>query len=150
KAGTLQGPVTEDIDEKSAPDRPISLPEDAFAPTTPYTAPFAPASDVKTGPALPSDVMAATSSDLGLSRAFAAMGCEDERGTQMSNDPRPKSLSVNLDIGKLEPAFPDHSGPFQMGRSGGSLNQPLGHDFAGDDDEGETIAGDGPPTSRFD
>src|SRR5229473_531981 len=59
-----------DHQEPPSQERPVTLPEDAFAPTVPFTAPFAPASDVKTGPALPSDVLHETSSELGLSKDF--------------------------------------------------------------------------------
>jgi hypothetical protein len=122
-------------DSESMTDRPVTLPEDAFAPTVPFsgTTPTAGQGDVLPG------------ADAGLSKEFAAMGF-DEEGTRRESDPgKSKSLNVGLEIDKMQSAFSDHSSPFQTGRIGGSLadSGDMGFD---DDDDSATEARLGPPT----
>jgi predicted Zn finger-like uncharacterized protein len=123
KAGPPAPPITGDIDEPPSKERPITLPEEAVAPTTPQSAPFATAGDVMSSQHLPADVVHETSSDLGLSKDFKAMGFETN------------------DLDK------EQSSPFQTGASriGGSLAEPM----RDREEDGETVATDGPPTSRF-
>ncbi|MCK6549649.1 zinc-ribbon domain-containing protein, partial [Myxococcota bacterium] len=90
-----------------------TLPPEAMAPTAPFVQ----------GSGAPSpdhadSMLSATSSDLGLSREFAAMGFEDDHRPV---EPPKKALALGLDLNRIAPPS-DASSPFALGgRGGGSL-----------------------------
>lgn len=103
----------------------VTLPPDALGPTTPFQTPHGHLPNLGD---TDSGDMLGTSSDLGLSKEFAAMGFDEKPAAAN----KPRALSVNLDIAKIEPAFPDQSSPFSLGAStgGGSLDDEPSEDDA--------------------
>jgi|GEM_PF-1784230 len=75
------------------------------------------ASSDSTPSMLPNDVLAATSSDLGLSQEFMALGFDE--GNRSA--PRAATLSVGLDLNGA-PSTAGDSSPFSSERAGGSLD----------------------------
>lgn len=138
--------------EEPASERPITLPEEAFVPTTPL---HQTAERRGQGNGLgdqprtenfANEIAAATSSELGLSRDFAAMGFDDD-GLQVPAH-RSAALNLGIDVRKIESSFPDQSSPFQSRRIGGSLEDDQ-HEDDDDEDGSETLAQDGTPTTRI-
>ncbi len=66
---------------------------------------------------LPNDVVAATSSDLGLSQEFMALGFDEPHRPE----PRAATLSVGLDL-QTTPSVHGDTSPFSAERAGGSLD----------------------------
>lgn len=108
KSGQHDEPPTGDM-TPSAEAR-ITLPPEALGPTAPSARP--PFDDPL------SDQDSLASSELGLSKEFAAMGFDEE--VPPSKPIKSKALNVNLEVAKIEPVFPDQSSPFQIGATGGS------------------------------
>jgi predicted Zn finger-like uncharacterized protein len=95
--------------EASTADMTPSLPQDAMGPTTPFQTPLLNGTD---------DALGTVSSDMGLSKEFAAMGFDEPAQPAAGS----RSLNVNLEVNKLEPSFPDTSSPFADDGIGGSLD----------------------------
>lgn len=87
------------------------------SPTEPLTA----AANAPSDATLPGEIVAATSSELGLSQEFTALGFDDDGGPQAPS--RNMSLSVGLDVGGIAEGLAEqHSSPFSSERTGGSLD----------------------------
>ncbi len=70
---------------------------------------------------LPGEIVAATSSELGLSQEFMALGFDDDNAPVAPS--RNMSLSVGLDVAQIDGGLAEsHSSPFSSERTGGSLD----------------------------